>query len=132
MAQREGLHGRINVVWDRRVRRDMLLHVLDARKRLPPPCDRCRSAFFPNLFELLRRIPSRGRRLFARPLHSTGAPFGPPLRVGEPAIVIAHAELETAARTNLVGTAAGLGARRFLELRITADRALVIHPISTS
>src|SRR4029077_16819437 len=109
----------------------MLLHVLDARKRVPPPCDRCRSALFPNLFELAGRIPSRGRRLFTRPLHSTGAPFGPPLCVGEPAIVIAHAELETAARTYFVGAAAGLSARRFRELGITADRALVIHFTST-
>ena len=92
---------------------------------------RCRSALFPNFFELPRRVPSRGRGLFARPFHSAGAPFFPPPRIGEPAIVIAHTELETTARANLVRAATGLRARCLLEFRVAADRALVIHLIST-
>jgi hypothetical protein len=106
-----------------------------SRRRFGCPlgdAERSASVPFPNFFQLSRWIPSDGRLLFARPFHSAGTPFFPPLRVGESAIVIAYAELETTAWADLVGAATDAGARRFFEVRVTADRALVIHLISTS
>lgn len=81
-------------------------------------------------FRLCRRLIFPSSWVFdarAAPLRAVPYPGDQPLRRGNPFIVVVHAVLVAAGGADFIGPSAVGGMRRFLQFRVSADKAGVGH-----